>query len=160
MPRTIAAVTLAALLAGCKLDNPPATRDIQWADAETEALARRACYDCHSNETHWPWYSHAPVVGSLVAKDVHQARCHMNFSHWDRPNEDAWEAPEKLLDREMPLAMYLAAHKEARLTDDERQQLADGFLRTFATDPPVEGGDPCEDDDRDDDDRDDDDRED
>jgi hypothetical protein len=149
MARTFRPLGLVAALlaAGCNLDNPEPTREIVWADAETEELARRACYDCHSNETHWPWYSYAPVVGSFVAKDVHRARCHMNFSHWDRPNEDAYDAPEKILEKEMPLASYRAAHKEARLTDEERQRLAEGFLRTFQSDPPVDGGDPCEDDD-------------
>lgn len=149
MARTFRPLGLVAALlaAGCNLDNPEPTREIVWADAETEEIARRACYDCHSNETHWPWYSYAPVVGSLVAKDVHRARCHMNFSHWDRPNENAYDAPEKILEKEMPLASYRAAHKEARLTDEERQRLAEGFLATLRSDPPIDGGDPCEDDD-------------
>lgn len=130
---------IALLMLSCKLDNPEITREIVWIDAETEALARRACYDCHSNETHWPWYSRAPIVGSLVASDVHRGRCHMNFSQWDRPNEEAWEAPEKVLEGEMPLAMYLTAHKEARLTDEERSRLAEGLAATFQEDPPLEG---------------------
>ena len=133
-----------ALLVGCRLDNPPTTRDIVWADAETEALARRACYDCHSNETHWPWYARAPVVGSIVAGDVHRGRCHMNFSEWDGPNEEAWDAPDEVRDGDMPLGMYTAAHEEAQLTPDERDRLAAGLAATFAADPPREG-EACED---------------
>lgn len=135
---------IALLVVACKLDNPPETHAIAWADAETEALARRACYDCHSNETHWPWYSRVPVVGNLVAGDVHRGRCHMNFSEWDGPNEEAWDAPDELLDGDMPLAMYAAAHEEARLSPDERARLAAGFRATFAQDPPRDG-EACED---------------
>jgi hypothetical protein len=135
---------LLPLLVACKLDNPRTTRDIVWSDPETEALARRACYDCHSNDTHWPWYSNVPVVGNLVAGDVHRGRCHMNFSEWDGPNEEAEEAPEEVREGEMPLGMYTAAHPEARLTPEEREQLAQGLARTFAADPP-RAGEACED---------------
>lgn len=156
------------LLTGCpSMDNPVVTREIQWADAETEALARRACYDCHSNETHWTAGHHVPIVRSIVVGDVRRGRCHMNFSEWDGPNEDAWDAVDELLDGDMPLKMYLATHQEARLTDDERMRLAEGLAATFEIDPPLDG-DRCDDDDdrtddledRDDDDRDDDDRDD
>lgn len=132
------------ILTACKHDNPPTTREVVWSDAETEALARRACYDCHSNETHWPWYSWMPVVGSLVTSDVHRGRCHLNFSEWDRFYDDAAEAPEKVREKEMPLGMYLAAHREARLTEAEREQLAAGLARTLRDDPPV-GPEACED---------------
>lgn len=140
LPFVAAALSFAL---ACARDNPPETSHIQWDSPETEALARRACYDCHSNETHWPGYSAVPGVRALVTSDVHRGRCHMNFSHWDRGNEDAWEAAEKLLEGEMPLPMYARAHAEARLTDEERAALAAGFERTFDLDPPLDG-EPCE----------------
>ncbi len=144
--RLIAAPLFALALTACARDNPEGTVHIQWDSAETEALARRACYDCHSNETHWPGYSAVPGVRALVVGDVHEGRCHMNFSHWDRGNEDAWEAAEKLLDGEMPLKAYVRFHDEAKLTDAEKLALAEGFNRTFDQDPPLDG-EPCEDDD-------------
>ncbi|MCB9677997.1 MAG: heme-binding domain-containing protein [Alphaproteobacteria bacterium] len=133
------------LAIGCALpDNPPVTREIEWIDAETEALARRACYDCHSNETVWKGGHRVPVVNSLVRSDVKRGRCKMNFSEWDGPNEDAWDAPSELLDGEMPLGLYLKTHEHARLTDDEVQALADGLNATFELDPPLDG-ERCED---------------
>ena len=127
-------------------DELPVEREIVWADAETEALARRACYDCHSHETDWKTLHRLPILNSLVRSDVKRGRCKMNFSAWDGPNEEAWEAPSAVLDGEMPLALYTASHGEARLTDEERRQLADGLMRTFADDPPQDG-EGCEDDD-------------
>jgi hypothetical protein len=135
---------IALLALACRLDNPAPTRAIAWSDPGTEALARRACYDCHSNETEWPWYAHAPGVGLVVSADVHRARCHMNFSEWDRPNEEAWEAAEEVLDGDMPLPTYLLAHPAARLTDPERSELAAGLRATFEADPPLPG-EACED---------------
>lgn len=149
-------------LTGCpSLDNPPIGREIRWVDAETEELARRACYDCHSNETKWTAGHRVPIVRSIVAGDVKRGRCHMNFSEWDGPNEEAWDAVDELLDQDMPLKMYLATHGEARLTDDERLRLAEGIAATFEIDPPRDG-ERCEDDDddRDDDGREEDDRDD
>ena len=152
------ALALVAAL-GCRHDNPPTTQEIVWDSPRTEALARLACYDCHSNETHWPWTSWMPIAGSIVTGDVHRGRCHMNFSEWDRPNGEAWDAPDEIRDGDMPLGAYTAMHKSARLTDAELEELAQGFERTFANDPPLPG-EACEDDhdgrereDRDDDDR-------
>lgn len=140
---------MALTLVGCKLDNPPITQEIHWDSERTEELARRACYDCHSNETKWPWTSYVPIVGSIVASDVHNARCHMNFSAWDRGNEDAWDAADEIRDGEMPLGAYTMMHKAARLSDAELEELAQGFERTLALDPP-RSGEPCEDDERED----------
>ena len=83
-------------------------------------------------------------MNSIVRSDVRRARCHMNFSAWDGPNEDAWEAPEALLDGEMPLRMYVRSHEEARLTDAEIVALAEGLEATFLLDPPLPG-EPCDD---------------
>ena len=138
MPRATPLLT-ALLLVGCKLDNPPVTQSITWDSERTEELARRACYDCHSNETKWPWTSYVPILGSIVASDVHRARCHMNFSEWDGPNEEAWDAPDEIRDGDMPLGAYTMMHSKARLTDEELDALARGFELTFAIDPPLPG---------------------
>lgn len=144
--------TALLVLAGCSVpDNPPVGREIRWVDAETEALARRACYDCHSNETEWKGKHKVPIVNGWVEGHVRKGRCHMNFSEWDGPNEAAWDAVDELLDGDMPLPSYRRATKDARLTDDEIQALADGLEATFELDPPRDG-ERCDDDDgRDDD---------
>jgi hypothetical protein len=150
MTRAAPLALLALAAAACRHDNPPVTRAIAWDSPRTAELAARACMDCHSNETHWPWTSYVPGIGWLVTTDVHRARCHMNLSEWDGPNEDAWDAPDEIRDGDMPLGLYTAAHRDARLTDSELEELAAGFERTFAADPPLPG-EPCEDrDDRDD----------
>ncbi len=125
-----------ALGIGCVHDNPPVTQEILWVDARTERQARASCYDCHSNETHWPWYSWVPVVGNLVVSDVRRGREELNFSEWDRPQEEAWEASEKVLEGEMPLALYLKAHPDARMSAQDRRLFADGLQRTLRADPP------------------------
>ena len=117
----------ALLLLACVHQNPPVTREIRWVDEQTAALARRACYDCHSNETVWPWYSHLPGVSGLVRRDVESAREELNFSTWDRPFHEAHEAPEALAEGEMPLPLYLRHHPEARLQPAEKAALIAGL---------------------------------
>src|SRR5690242_6290427 len=65
--------------------NPSHNVEPKWDKPATRALARRACFDCHSNKTVWPWYSHVAPVSWLVMKDVVDGRHEMNFSEWDKP---------------------------------------------------------------------------
>ncbi|MFQ5697289.1 MAG: heme-binding domain-containing protein [Myxococcota bacterium] len=102
-------------------DNPPVTLEISAPQPVLQVL-RRSCYDCHSNLTRWPWYSRVAPVSWLVAYDVHEARRHMNFSTWDRyDDEDRRHARKEirgvLKDGEMPLPYYLPLHPEARLSE-------------------------------------------
>src|ERR1035437_156738 len=69
--------------------NPAVVKDAPWNSPETRALVKRACYDCHSNETTWPWYSHVAPVSWLVQRDVNGGRGHLNFSEWDHPQRHA-----------------------------------------------------------------------
>jgi len=128
-------------LFGCMHKNPPVTREIRWDRPETQALARRACYDCHSNETVWPWYAAVPGVSTLVRSDVERGRAHMNFSTWDQPQDEADDAPEELAEGEMPLPLYLRFHEEAHLSPAEKRALIAGLKATLAADPPREGDD-------------------
>jgi hypothetical protein len=113
--------------------NPPVTAEPQWDSPETQALAERACFDCHSNETVWPWYSHVAPVSWLLQRDVDEGREHLNFSEWDRPQDDADEAAEMVREDEMPPWFYLPTHPEARLTDAEKQTLIKGLEATFGS---------------------------
>ena len=114
-------------------DNPPVRREPPWDRPETRELVARACFDCHSNEVRWPWYSHVAPVSWLVQHDVDEAREHLNFSEWDRPQKDADEAAEEVAEGEMPLWYYLPAHPEARLSDAERRQLVAGLEATLGS---------------------------
>jgi hypothetical protein len=97
-------------------------------DQGTLLLFQRACQNCHSDNTQWPWYSRIPPVSWMIKKDVDDARGQVNFSKWDlyRPDEQA-----DLLTRigvaartgQMPLARYTLLHREAVLSSQERQEI-------------------------------------
>lgn len=134
------AVVLFLLLQLIPVDrtNLPITQEIQWDSPETRALAQRACFDCHSNETVWPWYSYVAPISLRVADHVEHGRFHLNFSQWDGPNEELDDVIETIEEGEMPLRDYLLLHPEARLTDAETVQLITGLKATFQNDPPLE----------------------
>jgi hypothetical protein len=104
--------------------NPPVEEEVP-APSEVRAVLKRACYDCHSNESKWPWYSRVAPVSWLVARDVHEGREEMNFSAWNRlPPEkqrkrfrQSWDLVEK---GEMPLWFYVPLHPEAKLSEADR----------------------------------------
>ena len=107
--------------------NPPVHSDIS-ADPAVKSLMRRACYNCHSNETVWPWYSNVAPVSWLVANDVHEARRMMNFSEWgtyDRQKQShkLTAIAEKMEDGSMPPWYYSMMHAESRLKPAERDQI-------------------------------------
>jgi hypothetical protein len=118
--------------------NPRISREVHWDSPDTEALARRACYDCHSNETTWPWYASVAPVSWRVSAHVADGRRHLNFSAWDQPNENLDEIVEQVEKGEMPLSDYLLLHWDAKLSPDESARLLDGIRATFAEDPPIE----------------------
>jgi hypothetical protein len=108
-------------------NNPPVTSEPKWDSPQTRALAKRACFDCHSNETVWPWYSYIAPVSWLVYNDTMEGRRRLNFSEWTSSQRGAGEITEKIQEGEMPPAIYLPMHPAARLTAAEKQQLITGF---------------------------------
>ncbi|HSD89639.1 MAG TPA: heme-binding domain-containing protein [Kofleriaceae bacterium] len=115
--------------------NPRVVAEPSWNLTSTRDLAKRACFDCHSNETAWPWYSHVAPISWLVQHDVDEGRDVLNFSDWSRSYEEAGEAAGTVLDNEMPPASYTILHPEARLSVNEKRQLADGLRATLGTTP-------------------------
>jgi hypothetical protein len=107
--------------------NPPVVAEPTWNSPTTRGLAERACFDCHSNQTRWPWYSHVAPMSWLVQNHVDEGREVLNFSDWNRGNSEADEAAKTVREREMPPRSYLLLHPEARLTDAERDLLARGL---------------------------------
>lgn len=109
--------------------NPPVTSEPQWPDAQTRALAQRACFDCHSNETTWPWYSNIAPISWLTQHNVSEGRSKLNFSTWNNGGrgEGAREMVEVVQEGGMPPFDYLIMHPNARLSDAERQQLVQGL---------------------------------
>jgi hypothetical protein len=125
-PVAIAGVVAFGLLQlvpyGWRHPNPPSTGAPPWPSAEVQALARAACYDCHSNETEWPWYSYVAPMSWLVRYDVERGREASNFSTWD-DESDASDGAEAVEDGSMPPDRYVRLHPGARLSAEERQAL-------------------------------------
>jgi len=111
--------------------NPPVTGEPPWDSPDTRALARRACFDCHSNETEWPVYASVAPVSWLVQRDVTEGRAVLNFSEWPRPQEEATKAAEEVREGEMPPPAYALVHAHARLSAAERDRLAQGLAATL-----------------------------
>jgi hypothetical protein len=115
---------------------PPDGAKPGWSSPQAVELAKRACYDCHSNETRWPWYSNIAPLSWRIFHHVEEGREHLNFSAFDPSNDKvadaAGEAGESVTKQSMPPADYLLAHPEARLTAAERRILAAGLDSTFS----------------------------
>jgi hypothetical protein len=113
--------------------NPAVVREPAWDSPVTRALAKRACFDCHSFETVWPPYASVAPVSWLVTYDVREGREHLNFSVWQggaRKNESPARLVKEIDEGEMPPIQYRLAHPEARLTPAEKRQLMDGLAAT------------------------------
>jgi len=127
----VGGVLIQAVPYGRDHTNPAITGAPNWDSPATRELARRACFDCHSNEVHWPWYSHVAPVSWLVQRDVDEGRAVFNVSEWNRPQEEAAESAESVRSGEMPLGPYLWLHPTARLKATETAALIAGLAATF-----------------------------
>ena len=125
------AVAIQLVPYGKSHSNPPVVSEPRWNSQETRATFARACGDCHSNETRWPWYSHVAPVSWLLQNHVDYARKKFNISRWGIGEQEADEAAGNVRKRKMPLRSYLRGHPEARLTDAERVAFAAGLAATF-----------------------------
>jgi len=129
-------VGLAAIqLVPVERTNPEVEWDVD-APREVARILRRSCYDCHSHETRWPWYSRVAPLSWWIVSHVREGRGDLNFSTWPaldlEAQELAFEDIAKQVSRgEMPLASYLILHPGARLSDDDR----DALLRWAGKDP-------------------------
>jgi hypothetical protein len=115
-------------------DNPPVTAPLTKAPADVAAMLHRACYNCHSSETIWPWYSYVAPVSWLVARDVHQGRRHLDFSAWSGYTpavrlKRLASISTLVTEQDMPPWFYRPLHQEAALSPDDIERLvawADG----------------------------------
>ena len=115
--------------------NPKVVAEPQWDSPRTREIFMRACGDCHSNETKWPWYSNIAPLSWSIYHHVMEGREHFNVSMWGVQKENEGEdAAEEVEEGEMPLKSYLIAHPEARLSDSEKSELIEGLKRTFGED--------------------------
>lgn len=110
--------------------NPDVVAEPSWDSPQTRDLAVRACFDCHSNETTWPWYSNIAPLSWLIQRDVDEGREHLNFSEWNR-RQRSGESAETVREGEMPPPYYTVTHPNARLSDSEMQALAQGLTASL-----------------------------
>lgn len=123
-------VVIQAVPYGRAHDNPPVLAEPQWDSAATRQLAVAACYDCHSNEVVWPWYTNIAPISWLATHDVDEGRGKLNFSEWNTGEQETDELGESVESGEMPPIYYGWMHPAARLTDSEIQQLIGGLEAT------------------------------
>jgi hypothetical protein len=97
---------------------------------DVQAILQRACADCHSNDTKWPWYADVAPISWPVRKHVLDGRRHLNFSEWLKPGETTFSSWSDLEDlgkavaaKSMPLFGYDWMHAEAKLTPAERDRI-------------------------------------
>lgn len=112
--------------------NPPVKNNFPITNAPPPiaAMLRAACYDCHSSETRWPWYSRIAPMSWQIAQDVKEGRESLNLSDW--PNDNPTRAAKKLENMtekieygEMPMKKYTLIHADARFTASQRKELMD-----------------------------------
>lgn len=129
----VVVVLVAMQLITFERTNPPVTGEIRAPD-EVKAVLKRACWDCHSNQSVYPWYSRVAPASWLVHRDVVDGRRHLNFSEWSQVPADRRERKQKRCWKEasegdMPPWFYLPLHSEAQLSEADRKTLeawADG----------------------------------
>lgn len=120
--------------------NPAVASEPAWDSPQTRTLFFRACGDCHSNETAWPWYTNVAPVSWLTTRDVVEGRHALNVSEWGQKKNKADEAAKTVRNGEMPPWFYLPLHPTAKLTDAEQQQLIKGLTATFGSEEGRENG--------------------
>ncbi len=112
--------------------NPLVVYDID-APANIKTVLKKACYDCHSNETEWAWYTEIAPLSFLTVKDVNEGRGHLNFSEWgnytNKLGQVKNEIWEEVREEHMPPWMYRVVHSDAKLSQEEKD-----ILRNWAMD--------------------------
>lgn len=121
--------------------NPPVETDIPTSP-EVKAVLQRACYDCHSHETAWPWYSRVAPLSWRLARDVREGRAALNFSTWDQYSTQAQvkklhESWVYETEGQMPPWFYLPVHRDARLSAEDRALLRQWALQQRQKPPPL-----------------------
>jgi hypothetical protein len=111
--------------------NPPVQTAVAWDSPQTKDLFYRACADCHSNETTWPWYSALAPASWLTSIDVNSGRRQFNVSEQSGGSRFGNDVAERIQSGSMPPKDYLFMHPAARLTEAEKQQLIQGLQNSL-----------------------------
>jgi hypothetical protein len=101
-----------------------------WDSPATRAYAVTACFDCHSNQAVWPWYSNIAPVSWLVQHDVDEGRVVLNYSDWGRAQEGD-ESAGAVSEGEMPPFVYILTHPDANFSEADKAAFIRGLIATF-----------------------------
>jgi hypothetical protein len=133
----IAAVFVIMQLFRIDKTNPPVRQDqdfivLTQPPENIQQILHTSCYDCHSNQTAYPWYTNVAPISWWIRHHIDEGREHLNFSTWaeydaDEQDHKLEEAVEEIKEGEMPLSSYTIVHREAKLSDTDRRELADWF---------------------------------
>jgi hypothetical protein len=109
------------------ISNPP---------EDIAAIIKTSCYDCHSNETRYPWYTNISPIAWWVKHHINEGREELNFSEWGtfkekRQKHKLEECIELIEENEMPLKSYLITHGDAKLSEDERKLLLEWLKEKY-----------------------------
>jgi len=136
-------IALAIIVVGIQFitvnrSNPPVTGKID-APSNVLSILKASCFDCHSNETEWPWYSYVAPVSFLVSADVEDGRKRVNFSEWDKYDEEKRAKKldaiiEEVEEGEMPLSKYTLMHPDAKMDQAKIRVLKDWINNDNAED--------------------------
>ena len=132
----LAILFLAAQLIRPARTNPPVDMQLDLhtvaqVPADVSAILKRSCFDCHSNQTTWPWYTNiTPVNWWIVNSHVEHGRSHHNFNEWGKmtpTDRDHMldEVCEEIESGAMPLPSYLIIHRDARLSESQKRAVCD-----------------------------------
>lgn len=111
---------------------------ISRANPEITTILKNACYDCHSNEVYYPWYSNVAPISWWIKNHVNEGREHLNFSVWGtyspkKSDHKLEECVEMLEEKEMPLYSYTIIHEQAKITEEQRSKLI-AYFKALRTD--------------------------
>ena len=111
--------------------NPAVYQEPKWNSPQTRELVSNACFDCHSNETVWPWYSNIAPVSWLIQHDVEEGRGVLNLSEWGLREAEAEEIGEVIHEGEMPPWYYVMLHPKANLSEADKGLLIKGMATSM-----------------------------
>jgi hypothetical protein len=105
---------------------------VTQTNPEVATILKNACYDCHSNQPTYPWYTNVAPVSWWIKNHINEGSKHLNFSIWQtytvkRKDHKLEECVEMIEEGEMPINSYTWMHPEAKLTDAQKQLLIDWF---------------------------------
>ena len=111
--------------------NPPTTQEPKWSSPEARALVKDHCFQCHSNETEWPWYSYIAPASWLIKYDVVRGRDQFNFSEWDQNPGTLSQMVRQIQRGSMPPIQYTLFHPRSNMNAQQKQALIDALTATL-----------------------------